>query len=516
MALLGSMATIGGFTLLSRILGFVRDILIASALGASLVADAFFVAFKLPNMFRRLFAEGAFNAAFVPQLSGLLEQRGQAGAKEFAQRALSVLLFILLIFTALVQLFMPFLMQGLAPGFVSRPDQFDLAVLLTRITFPYLLFISLVSLMGGLLNSLGRFWAAAATPNLLNLSLIGCVLWLAPLTPTPAHALAWGVALAGLVQFFWLFFHCGRAGYWLCLPRPRLTADMRLMIRRIVPGAIGAGIYQINLVVDMIIASFLPAGSISYLFFADRVTQLPLGIIGVGVGTALLPLMSRQLGAGNEGGARDSQNRALEFALFLSLPAAAALMVIAHPVIAILFERGAFTSVQTAATAPALAIYAMGLPAYILVKGLTPGFFARGDTLTPMKLAALAAAVNLVMAISLAMIFKHLGIAMATALSSWLNVILLAWALKRRGFLAPDQRLLGKLWRIIATSALMVALLVYLMDVLDVWLAGNMGARIGGLTMLIGAGFVAYMLLTRLAGCWTLGELKTLLGREAA
>ncbi|MDP6174059.1 MAG: lipid II flippase MurJ, partial [Rhodospirillales bacterium] len=308
----------------------------------------------------------------------------------------------------------------------------------------------------------------------------------------------------------------GRAGYWLCLPRPRLTADMRLMIRRIVPGAIGAGIYQINLVVDMIIASFLPAGSISYLFFADRVTQLPLGIIGVGVGTALLPLMSRQLGAGNEGGARDSQNRALEFALFLSLPAAAALMVIAHPVIAILFERGAFTSVQTAATAPALAIYAMGLPAYILVKGLTPGFFARGDTLTPMKLAALAAAVNLVMAISLAMIFKHLGIAMATALSSWLNVILLAWALKRRGFLAPDQRLLGKLWRIIATSALMVALLVYLMDVLDVWLAGNMGARIGGLTMLIGAGFVAYMLLTRLAGCWTLGELKTLLGREAA
>jgi putative peptidoglycan lipid II flippase len=226
--------------------------------------------------------------------------------------------------------------------------------------------------------------------------------------------------------------------------------------------------------------------------------------------------MSRQLGAGNEGGARDSQNRALEFALFLSLPAAAALMVIAHPVIAILFERGAFTSVQTAATAPALAIYAMGLPAYILVKGLTPGFFARGDTLTPMKLAALAAAVNLVMAISLAMIFKHLGIAMATALSSWLNVILLAWALKRRGFLAPDQRLLGKLWRIIATSALMVALLVYLMDVLDVWLAGNMGARIGGLTMLIGAGFVAYMLLTRLAGCWTLGELKTLLGREAA
>ncbi len=510
------MATVGGFTLLSRILGFVRDILIASVLGASFVADTFFVAFKLPNMFRRLFAEGAFNAAFVPQFSGFLEADGSTRAKEFAEQALAVLLWILLVFTALMQLFMPLAMHGLAPGFVANPEQFDLAVLLTRITFPYLLFISLVSLMGGVLNSVGRFWAAAATPILLNLILIGCVLWLAPFTPSPAHALAWGVALAGAVQFLWLFFHCGRAGFWLRLPSPRLSADVRLMIRRIIPGAIGAGIYQVNMVVDMIIASLLASGSISYLFFADRVTQLPLGIIGVGMGTALLPLISRQLGAGNEGAALDSQNRALEFALFLSLPAAAALMVIAHPVIAILFERGAFTAAETAKTAPALAIYAAGLPAYILVKGLTPGFFARGDTLTPMKLAALAAGFNLVAAISLAMVFAHLGIAMATAASAWLNVIGLAWVLRRRGHYSMDARLRGRLWRIIAASALMAALLAYSLSPLGDLLTGDLGARVGGLVILVAIGLFAYLAITRVAGCWNWGELKTLLGRKTA
>ncbi len=516
MALLRSMATVGGFTLLSRILGFVRDILIASVLGASFLADTFFVAFKLPNMFRRLFAEGAFNAAFVPQFSGLLEADGRAQAKEFAERALAVLLWILLIFIGLMQLFMPIAMYGLAPGFVSNPEQFDLAVLLTRITFPYLLFISLVSLMGGLLNSLGRFWAAAATPILLNLSLIGCVIWLAPFTPTPAHALAWGVALAGAVQFLWLFFHCGRAGFWLRLPRPRLTPDTRLMIRRIVPGAVGAGIYQVNMVVDMIIASLLASGSISYLFFADRVTQLPLGIIGVGVGTALLPLMSRQLGAGDEGAALGSQNRALEITLFLSLPAAAALMVIAQPVIAVLFERGAFTAAQTANTAPALAIYAAGLPAYILVKGLTPGFFARGDTLTPMKLAALAAAANLVLAISLAMVFRHLGIALATAFSAWLNVLLLIWVLKRRGHFSMDARLGRRLWRMILASVLMAALLAYFKGPLAFLLAGDLSGRVAGLTLLVAVGLFAYLAITRVAGCWTLAELKGFFGRESA
>ncbi len=358
--------------MVSRVFGFARDILIAAILGAGPVADVFFVAFKFPNLFRRLFAEGAFAAAFVPLFAGLVETDGKDAARAFAEQALSVLLWTLLVFVAVVQMAMPVLMVGFAPGFVGDPAKFDLAVQLTRITFPYLLFISLVSLMAGVLNSLGRFWAAAATPILLNVCLIGAVLGLSPMMETPGHALAWGVAGAGMVQFVWLLFHCARAGMRLRLPRPRLTPKVRLLARRILPVAVGAGIYQINLLIDTIIASLLPSGSISYLFYADRVNQLPLGIVGVAVGTALLPMLSRQLRGGQAGAAMHSQNRALEFAFLLTLPAAAALIVIADPVIAVLFERGAFGPAEVRATAAALAVYAVGLPAYVLVKALTP------------------------------------------------------------------------------------------------------------------------------------------------
>ncbi|MDP6926597.1 MAG: murein biosynthesis integral membrane protein MurJ, partial [Rhodospirillales bacterium] len=258
MALLKSIATVGGFTLGSRILGFIRDILVATFLGTGWIADAFFVAFKFPNLFRRLFAEGAFNAAFVPQFAGLLESDGREAAKLFAEQALAVLLWVLLIFIILVQITMPFAMLGFAPGFVDNQAQFDLAVLLTRITFPYLLFISIVSLMAGVLNSLGKFAAAAATPILLNLCLISAITLLARYTPTPGHALAWGVAIAGMVQFVWLLVHCGRQGMWLRLRGPRMTKAVRTMIRRIIPVAIGAGVYQISLWIDTIIASFLP------------------------------------------------------------------------------------------------------------------------------------------------------------------------------------------------------------------------------------------------------------------
>ncbi|MCH7550695.1 MAG: murein biosynthesis integral membrane protein MurJ, partial [Proteobacteria bacterium] len=288
MVLLRSIATVGGFTLISRVLGFLRDILIAAVLGAGAGADAFFVAFKLPNLFRRLFAEGAFSMAFVPLFAGRLEEKGKAEAQAFAEAAFSVLLWTLLVFVIVIELAMPWIMVGFAPGFVGDKAKFDLAVTLTRITFPYLLLISLVSLMAGVLNSLGRFAAAAATPILLNLCLIGAILGLARVTETPSHALAWGVAAAGVFQFIWLFMACGREGVRLRLVPPRLTADVRALIRRIVPVAIGAGVYQVNLVIDTIIASLLPTGSIAYLFYADRVNQLPLGVVGVAVGTALL------------------------------------------------------------------------------------------------------------------------------------------------------------------------------------------------------------------------------------
>ena len=442
MVLLRSIATIGGLTLVSRILGFVRDILIAAVIGAGASADAFFVAFKLPNLFRRLFAEGAFNAGFVPLFTDLLEREGKEAARAFSEQALSVLLWTLLVVVVAMQMSMPLVMLGFAPGFAATPERFDLAVQLTRITFPYLVFISLVSLMAGLLNSLGRFAAAAATPILLNLGLIGAMLALAPLTPTPAHALAWGVAGSGMAQFLWLLWRCDRAGVRLRLPRPRLTTHVRLLIRRILPLAIGVGVYQINLLIDTVVASLLPAGSISYLYFADRVTQLPLGVVGVAVGTALLPLLSRQLRAGEAEAAAHNQNRALEFSCLLSLPAAVALIVIAEPAIAVLFERGAFGPAEVRAASAALAVYAVGIPAYVMVKALAPGYFARGDTATPVKISVACLVVNLVLNLVLMGPFKHVGIAMATAVSAWLNAGLLAAILGRRGF-PRDRRPTG-------------------------------------------------------------------------
>lgn len=516
MALLRSITTVGGFTMISRVLGFIRDVLIAAVLGAGATADAFFVAFKLPNLFRRLFAEGAFASAFVPLYAGALEANGKDAARAFAEQAFAVLLWSLLVFVIAVEIAMPWIMVAFAPGFLSTPEKFDLTVYLTRITFPYLLFVSLVSLLGGVLNSLGRFAAAAGTPALLNVCLIGAVLWLAPFTATPGHALAWGVAAAGVLQFVWLFVACGREGVWIRPRWPRLTPAVRQLIRRILPVAFGAGIYQINLVVDMVIASLLPSGSISYLFYADRVNQLPLGVVGVAVGTALLPTLSRQVSTGNEAAALASQNRALEFALLLTLPAAAALAVIAYPVISVLFERGAFGAAEVRATAAALAVYALGLPAYVLVKALAPGFYARQDTATPVKIAAVCMVVNLVLNLILMVPFLHVGIAMATALSSWLNAGLMVYMLVKRGHLKRDQRLKTRLPRMAIAAAGMAGLLF----ALEVALAGPLGGgqieRALALVVLIAAGLAAFALLAQLTGAASARDLKGFFRAQAA
>ena len=397
MALARWAATVGGYTMGSRVLGFLRDILIASVLGAGPVADAFFVAFKLPNFLRRLFAEGAFNAAFVPLFAGVLERDGRAAAKSFAEDVLTVLLWTLLVLVIAAQIVMPWLMHVLAPGFADEPGKLDLTVQLTRLTFPYILLISLVSLLGGVLNSLYRFAAVAATPILLNLCLIGALLGLSHWTETPGHALAIGVTVGGIVQFVWLIVAASRAGMSLRLRWPRLTPGVKRLLILAAPAALGAGVAQINLVVDIIIASLLPPGSVSFLYYADRVNQLPLGVVGVAVGTALLPLLSRQLRAGEVEEAVGSLNRAIEMALLLAVPAAVALIVIAGPVIAVLFERGAFGVDESSATAGALIAYAAGLPAFVLIKVLAPGYFARQDTRTPVRIAILCLTVNVVL-----------------------------------------------------------------------------------------------------------------------
>ena len=510
MVLLRSITTVGGFTLVSRVLGFLRDILIAAVLGAGAGADVFFVAFKLPNLFRRLFAEGAFSMAFVPLFAGRVEAVGKEAAQQFAEAAFSVLFWTLLVFVIAVELAMPLVMLGFAPGFIGDAAKFDLAVELTRITFPYLLFISLVSLMAGVLNSLGRFAAAAATPILLNLCLIGAILGLARFTSSPGHALAWGVAAAGVVQVLWLYVACGRQGVWLKMPRPRLSPEVRTLLRRMAPVAVGAGVYQINLVIDTVIASLLPAGSISYLFYADRVNQLPLGVLGVAVGTALLPLLSRQVRAGETAAALNSQNRALEISLLLTLPAAAALMVISEPVIRVLFERGQFGPVETAATAAALSVDALGLPAYVMVKALAPGFFAREDTATPVKISVACLVLNLVLNLILMGPFKHVGIAAATVASSWLNAGLLAYVLHRRGHFAIDKRLASRLPRMGLAAAGMGLALYWALGPLGDMLAGTTADRVTGLVVVVGGGMAVFGALAVALGAARPGDLKSL------
>ncbi|WP_416898257.1 MAG: murein biosynthesis integral membrane protein MurJ [Minwuia sp.] len=500
--LIRAAATVGGFTMLSRLTGFARDILIAAFLGAGPIGDAFFVAFKLPNFFRRLFAEGAFNAAFVPLFSGRLETEGREAARRFAEDTLSVLLTVLFLFVSAMQIAMPVVMYALAPGFSDDPETFDLAVELTRITFPYLIFISLVSLLAGMLNSDGRFAAAAATPILLNICLIGALLGLTGLVPTAGHALAIGVFAAGVLQFVWLMAALGRAGLVPSLPRPRLTPGVKRVMKIMAPAALGAGVVQVNLVIDIVLASTLPEGSISFLFYADRINQLPIGVVGVAVGTALLPLLSRQAAAGDDGAARHSLNRAVELGLILSFPAAAACLAMPDVLIGALFERGAFTAEDTAATAWALSAYAAGLPAYVMVKVLAPGFFARQDTKTPVIIASVAVVVNVVLNLILMGPMLHAGLALATAISAWLNTALLAIWLHRRGWMKTDRRLALAIPKALLASVVMAAALVFGAIVLDQRLPGGELWRASGLAMLVLGGIAVYGLLawiTRLA-----------------
>lgn len=499
MALFRSIATVGGFTLISRLTGFARDILIARYLGAGMVSDAFFVAFKFPNLFRRLFAEGAFSAAFVPLFSATLEKEGREEARQFAERAFALLGTVVALFTAAMMIAMPWAMYGFAPGFAGVEGKHDLAVELTRLTFPYLVFMSLAALLAGVLNSLGRFAVAAATPILLNVVLIASLLGLTAFTETPGHALAWGVSLAGVVQFLWLLLAVHRAGLFPRPRLPRLTPRLKLLLTRIVPVAFGAGLYQINLLVDTILASLVSDGAVSYLYYADRVNQLPLGVIGVAIGTALLPLLARQVAAGDEQGGLDSQNRSLEFALLLTLPSMAGLIVLAEPIVSVLFQRGAFGAAESAATSAALAAFAIGLPGYVLIKVFSAGFFAREDTKSPVRVAVVALVTNIVLNLILMQVLGHVGIALATALSSTLNAGLLWWMLVRRGHFRLDARNRRRLPRMVLASLIMAGVVWGLVSALAPWQAawvanGLLGAGLGATVLagVIGTGMIAY------------------------
>ena len=514
--MLRGVITVGGWTMGSRLLGFLRDILIAALAGTGPVADAFFVANKLPNMFRRLFGEGAFNAAFVPEFTGLLTTEGPAAAKTFAQEAISVLAFWLFGLTILGEIFMPQLMRVLAPGFLEDPAKFALAIDLARITFPYLILICLAALLSGVLNGLDQFAAAAGAPMLYNLCSIAAMLLLTPYVPTVGHALAWGVSIAGVAQLALLVWATRRAGMPMRIPRPRLTPAMRVLMRRMAPGLIGASAMQLNQAVDVIIGSLLPPGAISLLYYADRVNQLPLGTIGAAVGTALLPLLSRQVRGPDPAAPIATLNRALEFALILTIPAALALIVCGYPIMAVLFERGAFDLHSAALSAQSLAAYAVGLPAFVLVKVLAPAFFARGDTGTPVRIGMITLVLNFALNIALMIPLQHIGPALATSLAAIFNVGALATVLARRGFLKADARLRTRLPRIALAAVAMAATLWLIQHHLFDPAVMERGVRWGGLAALVGLGLAAYFAAGQGLGAFDVRELLGRLRRRRA
>ena len=508
MALLRSVATVGGYTMASRVLGFVRDMLTAQFLGAGPVADAFFIAFRLPNLFRSFFAEGAFSAAFVPIFAGMIAKEGKRPAKLFAEEALAALTAFLFFFVVVCEIFTPQLLHLLAPGFAAEPEKFRLTVTFTRITFPYLLFISLVALQGGVLNSVERFAAVAATPVLLNVFLIGALLWFRPVS---GEALSWAVTAAGFAQFAWLMVSCHRAGLALHFPRPRWTPAVKRLVKLMLPGIFGAGVTQLNLVISTAFASLLAEGSVSHLYYADRLNQLPLGVVGIAVGTAILPPLSRHIRSGDEPAATATQNRGLELALLLTLPAAVALGVLAAPILEALFERGAFGPAEVRATAGALAAYAFGLPAFVLVKVLAPAFFARHDTRTPVKIALAGMGANLVLTLGLglALGWGTTGIALATSGAGWVNALALLWLLHRRAHFTLDARSRSRIPRIAAASVIMGLVLWFFAQTAAPWLAGPLLLRIAALAILVCAGLGAFAALALALGATRWSELKS-------
>jgi len=459
MKLAKAMATVAGLTGVSRVAGFARDVLTAAVLGAGPVADAFFVALKLPNFFRRVTAEGAFSVAFVPLYSHKLEDESREAADAFANNAFMVMLLLLSAFTCLAMIGMPYIMNVIAPGFVDDSIRYDLAIELTRITFPYLLLMSLTALLGGVLNALDRFAPFAFAPVLFNVCLIGSLL-MAGHFESAGHALSYGVLFAGVAQVVWLLIAAWRVGLKFRIMRPKFNGDIKRVFKLMGPGVIGAGVMHINLFADMILASFLTAGSISYLYYADRLNQLPLGVVGIAVGTALLPMLSKAMAKGNMQEARDLFNRALELCLLLALPAAAALFVIPDVLIYVLFERGAFDAGDTAVTALVLRCYAIGLPAYIAIKVFSTAHWARQDTVTPVKISVVATILNVVLSIAFIQFMGVAGIALATGLTAWLRFGAHIWFLRGMEAAHLDVRFKTAAVKIVLSSIIM-ALVVY-------------------------------------------------------
>jgi len=509
MSLNRSFLTVGGMTLISRVLGMAREIIIAATLGATDAADAFYAAFRLPNLFRRIFGEGAFNLAFVPLFTKSLED-GDAAARRMGEEVLAVLASILFVFTLLATLAMPVLVYGIAAGFSEEPEKIELTVVLARIMFPYLALVSLTAMFSAILNALGKFAVAAGAPILLNIFLITFAA-IALVTGQAVEIwLAIGATLSGIAQLWLVVWAARKAGIKLSLRRPRLTPNVKKLLVLAAPAALAGGAMQINLVIGSLIASFFD-GAVAWLNYADRIYQLPLGVVGVAVGVVLMPELSRRAKQGDREGARMSMNRSAEFALALTLPATVALIIIAEEIARGLFERGAFSSVDAYQTGLAAALFALGLPAFVLNKVLTPGFFADEDSKTPLRLSLWAMGINTVLSLIGVWIFGWLAIPIATAIASWINVAMLWQILRKRGY-GADLRLWTKLKRMTLASLAMGVVLVGASWLLDGSLE-TQAARVLALFGLVMIGIATYVIAARIFGAFTLAELKGSLRR---
>ena len=473
MSLVRKFATVGGSTLISRFFGFARETLMATALGTGPMADAFYAAFRFPNLFRRLFAEGAFNAAFVPLFAREIEEGGKDAAKRFSEEVFGVLFTVLMLITIAMELAMPLIVRTIiAPGFDTASNKYDVSVRLAIIMFPYLMCMSLTAMLSGMLNSLHHFFAAAIAPVFLNVTMISALAWSIWFSTAPestAEYLSWAVLVAGVLQMAVLYAGVRHAGMSIGFKRPRLTPKVKRLLVLALPAAVTGGITQINQLVGQMIASGKD-GAISALQFADRIYQLPLGVVGIAIGVVLLPELSRALRGGKEREAANIQNRSMEFALFLTLPAAAAIWVLSDEMIRVVYEHGAFTAAMTSNVASTLAIYGLGLPGFVMIKALNPGFFAREDTKTPMRFTGISVAINCALALSLFPFFTERGIATAEVVSGWVTVTLLFTTLYRRGHWNWESAFGWRIVRLVIAAAVMAAAVNYTSKFAAPWL----------------------------------------------
>ena len=490
--MIGKILTVGGYTLLSRLTGFLRDIMLAAIIGAGPVADAFFVAFRLPNHFRAIFAEGAFNSAFIPAYARVRTEQGAGAAEQFGDRIFTLLFASQIVLLALALVFTPQAIELLAPGFSREPQQFALAVSLTRITFPYLLLITLVTLWSGILNALHRFAAAAAAPILLNVTMMA-TLALAYWFPSVGYAAAWGVLISGFLQALLVGGDTLFMGVMTSFRALRWDKDVQRFFKALLPATLGSAGTQLALFADTIIASFLSAGAISALYYADRIDQLPIGVIGIAVGTVLVPEMTHRLASGDEAGAQATQNRAIEFALLLALPCVVAFLVVPGLIMRALFMRGAFTAADAHAAALTLMAYTVGLIPFILIRSVVAPFLARGDTATPVKAALIGTAVNIVCKIALMFPLAQVGLALATSIGAWLNFILVLYFAARARLIAPDAELKMTLIKLAAATIVLALVLALAAPVVTAMLSSWPRFRDeSALAMLVGIGAVVY------------------------